>query len=156
IGATVHRPFSKRFACDSSGSSSPQGKFCFESLVVDNVAAFSHSASVGRRLPTHFAYAEASKKLTCDTGSFALSIARCSPAKSRIIHSPSWNSQYKGARQCSVFTFSQPAECHQRKSWQPPAFMNSRYSPTLTGARSIEKSSSQTLCAGFSLSQAKS
>src|SRR5204863_8583366 len=99
-----------------SGGVSPQGTSLFALRAAEKVAAFSHSASVGRRLPTHFAYADASKKLTCETGSFALSVARCRPAKSRIIHSPSCCSQYKGACQNSVFTFSQPAECHQRKS----------------------------------------
>ena len=39
------------------------------------------------------AIADASRKLTCEIGSPALSLARCSPAKSRIIHSPSRCSQ---------------------------------------------------------------
>src|SRR5580765_2331471 len=95
---------------------SPHGKCCFWIALGEKVAAFSHSASVGRRLPAHLAYADASKKLTCETGSSALSDARRRPAKSRIIHAPSCCSQYKGACQSSVFTFSQPAECHQRKS----------------------------------------
>src|SRR3989442_14219405 len=115
MGATLHTPFSKRFARDSSGVASPHGKFCFELGEGEAIAAFSHSASVGKRLPAHFANADASRKLTCETGSCALSTARCNPAKSRIIHSPSC-SQYKGACQCSLFTFYQPAECHQRKS----------------------------------------
>src|SRR5689334_17812914 len=119
MGATAQRPFSKRFAFVSSGVASPQGNSHFDSPEravpddpvasctpremlalgprtapgTDTLAAFSHSASVGRRLPAHFAYADASRKLTCETGSLAFSLARCSPAKSRIIHSVSCCSQ---------------------------------------------------------------
>src|SRR5437667_7115501 len=99
MGATLQWPFSKRLPWFSSGAQSPHGKFCFELSKGEKLAAFSHSASVGRRLPAHFAYAEASRKLTCETGSLSLSTTRWTPAKSRIIHLTPLRSQTKGASQ---------------------------------------------------------
>src|SRR5258707_2406529 len=73
MGATPQRPFSKRFPRLSFGPSSPHGNPCVEFEPGEPHAAFSHSSSVGRRLPAHLAYADASRKLTCETRSLRVS-----------------------------------------------------------------------------------
>src|SRR5215210_4808671 len=59
-----------RLAFSGIGASSPHGKGLLLPVSGSQEAAFSHSASVGRRLPAHRAYASASYQETCTTGAF--------------------------------------------------------------------------------------
>ena len=85
-----------RFARVSSGASSPQGKRRFVPVAGSQEAAFSHSASVGRRRPAQRAHAWASWKHTCCTGSESGSTS--TRAKRRRNHCAPSRNQKAGAR----------------------------------------------------------
>src|SRR5829696_5888641 len=97
-----------RLAFSGVGGSSPHGKSLPVPLVGSQEAAFSHSASVGRRLPDHRAYASASYHETCTTGAAG---ARGSSKPNLSVHQLCGSGWYEcfGAEIRSSLMYSQPA-----------------------------------------------
>ena len=99
-----------RFAFSGVGSASPQGNRRERPVDGSQRAAFSHSASVGRRPPVHAANASASKKQTWTTASAGFSGAS-TPKLVRSQVSPSRHQNCGAARPAS-------ARCAQPRALQ--------------------------------------
>ncbi len=74
-------------------------------------AACSHSCSLGKRAPAQRAYASASKKLKCTTGSCGARGRR--PSMPNSCQTPSRCRQYSGASQAWLAAVFQPSASHR-------------------------------------------
>src|SRR5829696_10478260 len=128
-----------RLAFSGFGGSSPHGKSLPVPLVGSQEAAFSHSASVGRRLPAHRAYASASYHETCTTGALGF---RDSSKPNLCVRQPSGPSLYQcfGVVMPSSFMYSHPDGSQNSDLSYPPSSTNSANARLVTGVLSIKKS----------------
>src|SRR5215210_8507132 len=142
-----------RLAFSGIGASSPHGKGLLVPVSGSQEAAFSHSSSVGRRLPAHRAYASASYHETCTTGAAGF---KGSSKPKRCVHQLCSSSWYQcfGAAMPSSLMYSQPLSSQSSFFSYPPASTNSTKASLVTGVLSIKKSGRFTTCASRSLSRA--